>query len=44
MDVIGAMKARRSVRSYLPRKVEQEKLNAVLEAVRLPDITIRISG
>lgn len=35
MDVIGAMKARRSVRSYLPRKVEQEKLNAVLEAVRL---------
>lgn len=29
------MKARRSVRSYLPRKVEQEKLNAVLEAVRL---------
>ena len=35
MDVIGAMKARRSVRSYLPRKVDQEKLNAVLEAVRL---------
>lgn len=46
MDVIGAMKARRSVRSYLPRKVEQEKLNAVLEAVRLTpsDLTIRISG
>lgn len=35
MDVMKAMEARRSVRSYLPRKVEQEKLDAVLEAVRL---------
>ncbi len=35
MNVMEAMKARRSVRSYLPRKVEAEKLQAVLEAVRL---------
>lgn len=35
MDVIKAMEARRSVRRYLPRTVEEEKLAAVLEAVRL---------
>ena len=35
MDVMKAMEARRSVRSYLPDKVEQKKLDAVLEAVRL---------
>lgn len=35
MDVLEAMKARRSVRQYLPRKVEEEKLGHILEAVRL---------
>ena len=35
MNVMEAMQARRSVRKYLPRKVEAEKLQAVLESVRL---------
>ncbi len=35
MDVLEAMRRRRSVRSYAPRTVEEEKLTEVLEAVRL---------
>ncbi len=35
MDVMEAIKKRRSVRSYQKREVEEEKLNAVLEAGRL---------
>jgi nitroreductase len=35
MDVIDAIKARKSVRQYLERPVEEEKLKAVLEAARL---------
>ena len=35
MDVMDAIKTRKSVRSYLDRPVEDEKLNAVLEAARL---------
>lgn len=35
MNVMEAMQARRSVRKYLTRKVEAEKLQAVLESVRL---------
>lgn len=35
MEVMEAMRARRSVRSYLPKPVEEEKLAQVLEAVRL---------
>jgi nitroreductase len=35
MDVIEAIKKRRSVRNYLDRPVEEEKLIAVLEAGRL---------
>jgi len=35
MDVFDAIKARRSVRSYLDRDVEEEKLRQVLEAGRL---------
>ena len=35
MDVMTAIKGRRSVRSYLPKEVEPEKLKAVLEAARL---------
>ena len=34
MDIFEAMKTRRSVRKYSDRPVEDEKLNAVLEAVR----------
>jgi len=35
MDVMDAINTRKSVRSYLARPVEDEKLNAVLEAARL---------
>jgi nitroreductase len=35
MDVMNAIKTRKSVRYYLARPVEKEKLNAVLEAARL---------
>jgi nitroreductase len=35
MDVMNAIKTRKSVRAYLARPVEDEKLNAVLEAARL---------
>lgn len=35
MDVFEAIKKRRSVRSYLDKPLEEEKLNAVLEAGRL---------
>jgi nitroreductase len=35
MDVLTAIKTRKSVRKYLKRKVEEEKLNAILEAGRL---------
>lgn len=35
MNVLDAMQARRSVRKYLPKPVEEEKLAKVLEAVRL---------
>jgi len=35
MDVIDAIKTRKSVRAYLDRPVEEEKLNLVLEAGRL---------
>ena len=35
MDVMNAIKTRKSVRVYLARPVEDEKLNAVLEAARL---------
>ena len=35
MDVFEAIKARRSIREYLEREVEEEKLQRVLEAGRL---------
>ncbi len=35
MDVFEAIKERRSIRSYLEKEVEEEKLKAVLEAARL---------
>jgi nitroreductase len=35
MDVMNAIKTRKSVRAYLDRPVEEEKLNVVLEAARL---------
>jgi len=35
MDVMDAIKTRKSVRAYLDRPVEDEKLNAILEAARL---------
>jgi nitroreductase len=35
MNVVEAIRTRRSVRSYLDKVVEEEKLNAVLEAGRL---------
>jgi nitroreductase len=35
MDVMEAIRRRRSIRSYAGREVEDEKLNAVLEAGRL---------
>ena len=35
MDVMDAIKKRRSVRSYQDKEVEQEKLNLVLESARL---------
>lgn len=35
MNVLRAIKTRRSVRNYLDRPVEEKKLNAVLEAGRL---------
>ncbi len=35
MDVMEAIRARRSVRAYQDRPVEEEKLNCVLEAGRL---------
>lgn len=35
MDLFSAIKTRRSIRSYLPKDVEQEKLAKVLEAARL---------
>ncbi|NOZ19930.1 MAG: nitroreductase [Planctomycetes bacterium] len=35
MDVMEAIRTRRSVRGYLDKPVEDEKLNAVLEAARL---------
>jgi len=35
MDVLDAIRTRKSVRSYLRKPVEAEKLKAVLEAGRL---------
>jgi nitroreductase len=35
MDLTEAIKKRRSIRKYLPRKVENDKLDRVLEAGRL---------
>jgi len=35
VDVIKAIMGRRSVRSYQPKPIEQEKLNGILEAARL---------
>ncbi len=35
MDVMEAIRKRRSVRSYLPKEVEEEKLELILEAARL---------
>ena len=35
MNVVDAIKTRKSVRSYLDKPIEDEKLNAVLEAGRL---------
>lgn len=35
MDVLEAIRTRRSIRSYLEKAVEQEKLDHVLEAARL---------
>ena len=35
MDVLEAIKTRRSIRSYLPQEVPQEHMNTVLEAARL---------
>lgn len=35
MDVMEAIKSRRSIRKYLPDAVEQEKLDLILEAGRL---------
>jgi nitroreductase len=35
MNVMDAIKTRKSVRAYLARPVEDDKLNAVLEAARL---------
>lgn len=35
MDIFEAIKKRRSVRSYLDKPIEEEKLNAILEAGRL---------
>lgn len=34
MDIFEAMRGRQSVRAYQPRAVEEEKLQAILEAVR----------
>jgi nitroreductase len=34
MDVIEAIKGRRSIRQYLPQAVEQEKLEQILDAAR----------
>ncbi len=35
MDVLEAIRTRRSIRSYLPRPVEEDKLAQILEAARL---------
>ncbi len=35
METLAAMRTRRSVRQYSQKKVEEEKLNAILETVRL---------
>lgn len=35
MNVLDAMQNRRSVRQYLPRKIEEEKLQAVFRSVQL---------
>jgi len=35
MDVIEAIKARRSIRAYLPEQIKDEELNLILEAARL---------
>jgi nitroreductase len=35
VDVMTAIKARRSIRSYEPKPIEEEKLNRILEAGRL---------
>ena len=35
MQTLEAMRARRSTRAYRPKKVEEEKLNAILETVQL---------
>lgn len=35
MNVMDAIKARKSVRAYLAKSIEEEKLNAVLESARL---------
>ena len=35
MELDAAIRDRRSIRKYLPQPVEQEKIDAVLEAARL---------
>lgn len=35
MDVFSAIQKRRSIRSYLPKEIEEEKLKRILEAARL---------
>ncbi|MDK2870984.1 MAG: hypothetical protein PWQ16_336 [bacterium] len=35
MDVFAAIQRRRSIRKYLPKEVEEEKLKRILEAARL---------
>ena len=35
MDVLEAIRTRRSIRTYLPREIEQQKLDQVLDAARL---------
>ena len=35
MNVVDAIKTRKSVRKYLDKPVEDEKLNVILEAARL---------
>ncbi|HEX2938575.1 MAG TPA: nitroreductase family protein [Ruminiclostridium sp.] len=44
MDVMDAIKLRRSVRKYSSKPIEEEKLNAVLEAARLAPSASNFQG